>query len=59
MMRVTLTDTETGHTVERHVDPADLETISGVQLAMLCLPDPSESDVATVTEFLAHYQTNT
>jgi len=54
MMRITVTNDDTGRTVHRFIAPADYRTLSGPQLAALLFPD-SDADIDAANAFLAHY----
>lgn len=56
MKLITVTDDRTSHSVQRILDAGELATISGVQLAALLFPVPSDSDVETVNDFLNHHR---
>lgn len=56
MKLVTVTDERGGVSVRRVVSSEELATLSGVELAALLFPSPTEADIATVTEFLSHYR---
>ena len=55
MMRIEAIS-ESGHQVRRLISRDELAGLSGVELAALLFPEPSAADVASVNEFLAHYQ---
>lgn len=59
MRLITVTDEDTGHSVERVLSPGELETLSGVQLAAFLFPEPSPGDVATINAFLTNYREET
>lgn len=56
MILVTVTDDETGDVVQRLVSTDDLATLSGVQLAALVFPAPTENDITTISDFLDQYR---
>lgn len=56
MRLITVTDDATGQVVRATVSHEELTALSGVQLAALLFPEPTESDITTINTFLDHYR---
>lgn len=53
---ISIMDEATGQHVKHRITPDELNTLSGVELAAMLLPDPTPADVKLINEFLKHRQ---
>lgn len=56
MKLVTITNNTTDPEVQRVINTDELLTLSGVALAALLFPRPTNADIDTVNDFLDHHR---
>jgi hypothetical protein len=56
MRLITVTDDDTGDTVQREVSRGELATLSGVELDALLFPNPTVNEAAAISRFLDRYR---